>query len=89
MFGVAGPEISEQYVVWADIRTGNHDVYAYDLASRQEFAVATSSDTEASPVLSGNFLAWKRFIRKVDGPEGRYVPVIEYTELSKPANKKS
>lgn len=87
LFEVHGPEISGQYLTWADVRTGNHDIYVYNLATRQESVVATSSDTEGFPKLSGNTVAWKRYIRLADGPDGRYVPVIEYTHLPERGKK--
>lgn len=78
---VQGPELAGNTIIWSDARNGNHDVYAFDLASFQERALTTSPDAELLPQIAARTVLWQRFIRVAAGVEGRYAPQIELYEL--------
>jgi beta propeller repeat protein len=77
-------DISGDLVVWSDARNGNHDVYAYDLATNRESSVTTSGDVEALVCLASRTILWQRLIRVPTRPEGRYEAGIEMLDLSAP-----
>lgn len=77
-------DFSGDLVVWSDARNGNHDVYAYDLATNRESSVTTSGDSEPFVCLAGRTILWRRFIRVPNRPEGRFEAGIEMLDLSAP-----
>ena len=54
------PDISGDYVVWADHRHGNIDVYAYNLATEEETRITTDEEEDVFPLLFGNLVVWAR-----------------------------
>ena len=78
------PELAGTTVVWSDLRNGNFDVYAFDLATFKERPLTTSPDAEIDVQTSGRMVAWLRRVRTATGVEGRYAPRIEYLDLAPP-----
>jgi len=69
--------ISSNYVVWKDARNspsgvpsgfGNHDIYAVDLVTGEEFRVCTAPFDQSSPDVSGKVIVW--------ADKRRYIPGI-------------
>lgn len=52
------PSISGDVVVWQDYRTGQGEIYGYNLATGQEFAVATGESPKAYPEIDGSLVMW-------------------------------
>jgi hypothetical protein len=53
------PKLSDRFVVWDEMVSGQHDVYAYNLSTGAPTAVATSSTIEESlPATSGGWVVW-------------------------------
>jgi beta propeller repeat protein len=59
------PRISGNIVVWYDFRhdptgaAGNADIYGYDLATGQEFAICTAGGRQWYPDVDGNIVVWE------------------------------
>lgn len=53
-----GCSVCGSTVVWTDYRSGNNDVYGYDLDTNTEFEISTASWSESSPSIDGNIVAW-------------------------------
>jgi beta propeller repeat protein len=54
---IAKPAVHGDIVVWEDWRSGLPDIYAYDLAHEESFAVARSQQATA-PVVSDHIITW-------------------------------
>ena len=57
--GASHPDISGDWIVWADGRNGNSDIYAYNLATGEERPLCTNSANQLSPFISGNLIVWE------------------------------
>jgi len=51
-------DISGNVVVWADRRSGDTDIYGYDLASGKEFPICTATGDQESPAIDGDVVVW-------------------------------
>ena len=56
--GQFDPAISADTVVWSDWRSGDYDIYGYDLTTRTEFPVCTASGDQVNPAISGDSVVW-------------------------------
>lgn len=54
------PAISGDYVVWADHRHGNIDIYAYNLTTEQETPITTDEENDMFPLIDGDLGVWAR-----------------------------
>jgi len=52
------PSISGSIIVWQDDRSGNPDIYGYNLLTTQEFAICTNSAGQYRPDISGHIVAY-------------------------------
>lgn len=52
--------VSGDIVVWEDWRSGNRDIYGYDLSSGQEFAIATGRADQRGPSIDGDLVVWSQ-----------------------------
>jgi len=53
------PKLSDRFVVWDEMVSGQRDVYAYNLSTGAPTAVATSSTIDESlPATSGGWIVW-------------------------------
>ena len=75
--------VGQDYVVWQDDRNspsgvppefGNHDIYALNLATGEEFSVCTAAYDQGGPAISGDIIVW--------ADKRRYIPVITPTFTS-------
>ena len=53
------PDISGNIVVWTDDRSGNEDIYGYDLSTQTEFSICTDPNDQSHPAVSGNIVVWR------------------------------
>ncbi|GAF88881.1 unnamed protein product, partial [marine sediment metagenome] len=44
---------------WIDCRNGNWDIYGYNLATEEEFAICTDPANQTSPAVSGDIVVWR------------------------------
>jgi len=51
--------IDGDVVVWSDDRSGNRDIYGYDLGTASEFAVCTDPSGQYLPAVSGGLVVWE------------------------------
>jgi len=56
--GFSQPDVSGKVVVWADYRSGEADIYAWDLVARQEIVVCTAAGNQYAPRISGDVVIW-------------------------------
>lgn len=54
-----GPAISGDVVVYGDLRNGNYDVYAFDIATRVETPVGVGTGTQQHPDVSGDWAVYE------------------------------
>jgi len=50
--------VSGDWVVWEDWRAGNEDIYAYNLSTHEEVAIATGPMRQLGPSISGDVVVW-------------------------------
>lgn len=53
------PAISGDRVVWRDDRTGNEDIFLYNITSGAEKQITSGSYSKENPVISGHYIAWQ------------------------------
>jgi len=53
------PAINGDYLVWRDDRTGDSNVYLYDISTGIERQLSTTPWYEMQPVISGHYVAWQ------------------------------
>lgn len=53
------PDISGHLVVWQDSRSGNWDIYGYNLITHQEFQITTHPADQTNPAISGLLVVWE------------------------------
>ena len=54
------PQISGDIVVYVDHRTGNFDIFAYDLSTNTERQITSSPSNDEWPDVSGSRIVWSR-----------------------------
>jgi beta propeller repeat protein len=54
----SGSDISGDWIVYADGRNGNSDIFAYQVSSGTEIQVTTNDKDQISPLISGNLIVW-------------------------------
>ena len=52
------PKVSGRRIVWEDRRSGNGDIYLYDLDLDQEFALCAIGGNQVGPDISGRYVVW-------------------------------
>ena len=52
-------DVSGDIVVWAENRSGDDDIFAYDLSSQTEFAIATGPGHQNRPKVGTNLIVWR------------------------------
>ncbi len=53
------PDIWGPIIVWADHRSGDWDIYGFNLATNQEFPISTANGHQVSPSIQGNIVVWQ------------------------------
>lgn len=53
------PDLSGHIVVWQDNRSGNWDIYGYNLTTRQEFRITDDPADQTNPAISGDTVVWE------------------------------
>jgi len=57
--GFSQPDVSGNVAVWVDYRSGEADIYAWDLDARRETAVCTAAGDQYAPRISGDVVVWR------------------------------
>ncbi|OPX64528.1 MAG: PKD domain protein [Methanoregula sp. PtaU1.Bin006] len=52
------PAIFGDYIVWSDDRTGDRNIYLYNIATGSEYQITDGPVGELQPVISGHYLSW-------------------------------
>jgi len=47
------------YIVWADERNGNFDIYAFQISTATEFPVTLAAGSQLAPQISGDYVVWQ------------------------------
>lgn len=55
----SGPAVDGNVVVWSDGRSGNFDIYAYNLTDSNEFTICTADADQSQPAIGGNIVVWR------------------------------
>jgi len=63
--------VASKYVVYADDRSGNWNIYLYDIAQQQEIAICTNTSDQTYPVISGGPHLWDLTISYMDERSGK------------------
>ncbi len=58
--GSLTPRIDGTWVVYSDNRTGNYDIYAYDLSTMTESRITSDSTDENYPQISGSWIVFQK-----------------------------
>lgn len=53
------PGISGNYIVWDDRRTGDTDVYLYDISTGIERQLTNGAEDKKNPAVSGHYVVWQ------------------------------
>ena len=53
------PAICGSIIVWQDNRSGNWDIYGYNLATSEEFAICTGPGNQQLPAIAGPTIVWQ------------------------------
>ncbi len=53
------PAIYGDRIVWADCRSGNYDIYMYNLSTSKETQITNSPDWQTSPAIYGDRIVWE------------------------------
>lgn len=62
------PAVSGDFIVWRDDRTGDNNIYLYDISTGEERQLTdTSMYWEEKPVISDRFVAWQDDLWEGDG----------------------
>ncbi len=56
---IGAPSVSRGRVVWSDVRSGNYDVYVYDVARGVERRVTTDPAGQFNARISGDLVVWE------------------------------
>jgi len=80
---VAFPAIYGNNIVWQDSRSGNWDIYAYDLVTHQQIHTTDKSD-QVTPAIYDNKVVWTDYRNGNDKPDIymgtiSYLPVAAFT----------
>ena len=54
----AGPTIYGDLIVWQDLRSGNWDIYTYDLSTNTETQITTDTTTQQGARIYGDLIVW-------------------------------
>ena len=55
----AHPRVAGDFIVWEDYRSGNADIYGYQISTLgPAFAIASGSSNQTSPDIDGNLVVW-------------------------------
>ena len=57
--GQYSPAIYGDVVVWTDYRNKNHDIYGYNLKTKEEFQITTNKHNQLEPAIYGNIVVWE------------------------------
>ncbi len=52
-------DVCGNIIVWAENRTGNYDIFAYDLSLGREFTICSASGDQLNPRISNGVIAWE------------------------------
>lgn len=55
----SNPDIAGTYIVWQDHRSGNWDIYLFDLSTKSETQITSDPGEQISPVVSGQHIVWE------------------------------
>ncbi|MBN2294209.1 MAG: hypothetical protein JXM70_17410 [Pirellulales bacterium] len=58
-FSEKAPDVSGHIVVWQDNRSGNWDIYGYNLTTRKEFRITDNAADQTNPAISGDTVVWQ------------------------------
>ncbi len=53
------PALSGNYIVWRDDRTGEGNIFLYDIATGTERQLSNSAASEEKPAVSGHYVVWQ------------------------------
>jgi beta propeller repeat protein len=56
---IGGPSVSRGRIVWSDVRSGNYDVYLYDVASGEERQITSDPAGQFNARISGDLVVWE------------------------------
>ena len=59
-------DVSGNIVVWEDQRTGNWDIYGYNLSSKSEFVITTNQtayNSDNTPAIDGDIVVWTDIVK--------------------------
>ena len=71
------PKIYEDKIVWADDRSGNCDIYMYDISTGKEIQITDDLLVQGEPAIYGNKIVWKAFYGSdLSGPRAYMGPGI-------------
>jgi len=52
------PAIYGEYIIWSDDRTGDRNIYLYNIATGVEHQITSGPVWESQPVISGHYITW-------------------------------
>ena len=59
LMGAESPDISGNWIVYADHRNGNMDIFAYQINTGTEKRITTNTDSQTNPRIHGNLIVWE------------------------------
>jgi beta propeller repeat protein len=67
------PDISTNYVIYADDRNGNWDIFMYRISTQEEFTICTNTYAQTFPVISGGPYIGDLTIAYMDDRSGKNI----------------
>ncbi len=82
-FVQSDPDIYGNYIVWADARNGNHDIYMYDIYNREEIPITDDEADQRNPSIWKSRIVWED---RRNGNWDLYLHVINWFPDREPVN---